>query len=191
MTTDYTELASRLREHAEAHASVTPHDDEQRQWAEDLRRSADLVKAMGQQEPDGEVVAGTGSLNDVAMIRWCSDYRPKIGDRIYAAPQPQEQREPTGDWQSVLVANLLRFDCPLTKTQIHGLIERAMSGEPTEAQIEEYEILCNDEWVAGASGPGARAEIAHYLTQYEQDGPCEVYAVTRTLVDRAALAVKE
>lgn len=68
--------------------------------------------------------------------------------------------------------------------------KQALQVEPTEAQIE-YEILCNDEWVAGASGEGAEAEILHYLTQYEEDGPCEVYAVTRRLVDRAALAAKE
>jgi len=80
----------------------------------------------------------------------------------------------------------------------HGYVEcvlraalTAKEPDPTEAQIEEYEILCNGEWVAGANGPGARAEILHYLTQYEQDGPCEVYAVTRRLVDRAAFAAKE
>ena len=37
-------------------------------------------------EPDGEVVISTGSLNDVAMIKWVSDYRPKVGDLIYATP---------------------------------------------------------------------------------------------------------
>jgi len=43
-------------------------------------------------EPAGKIVAATGSLNDVAMIQWTSDYRPKIGDLIYASP-PQPTAE--------------------------------------------------------------------------------------------------
>lgn len=103
--TDYTDLARRLRE------------------------AADLIDAMGQQEPDGEVVAGTGSLNDVAMIRWCSDYRPKIGDRIYAAPQPQEQREQT-------LSEKLREAGFTRRPSWRSLPSDSMDDEPTEAQIE-------------------------------------------------------
>ena len=42
--------------------------------------------AQREREPDGKVVAATGSLNDVAMIQWTGSYRPQIGDLIYASP---------------------------------------------------------------------------------------------------------
>lgn len=38
------------------------------------------------QEPDGKIVAGTGTMNDLAVIQWVSSYRPTIGDSIYATP---------------------------------------------------------------------------------------------------------
>lgn len=38
------------------------------------------------EQHDGEVVAATGSLSDAAVIKWVSDYRPQIGDKIFAAP---------------------------------------------------------------------------------------------------------
>ncbi len=48
----------------------------------------------------------------------------------------------------------------------------------------EYEIHQNDEVVASVSGPedAATAEAIHYYLQYLQDGPCEVYLVTRTRI---------
>lgn len=44
--------------------------------------NARLRKALG--EPVGEIVAAAGSLNDAAVIRWTGDYRPTIGDLLYA-----------------------------------------------------------------------------------------------------------
>ena len=43
-------------------------------------------KAGKGEEPDGEVVAGTGTLNDLVVIKWISYYHPKVGDKIYASP---------------------------------------------------------------------------------------------------------
>ncbi len=114
MTIDYTALAERIAEHAALHDSLAAHSDEQRVWAEDLRTLEAMLRGMAEAKPDGEVVAGTGSLNDVAMIRWCSDYRPKIGDRIYAHPAPQPQ--------------------PIDPHMIAA--EDRYPDEPTEAQIE-------------------------------------------------------
>lgn len=47
---------------------------------------AALEQVLG--KPAGEVIAATGSLNDSAVIKWTSEYRPKIGDKLYA---PKEQ----------------------------------------------------------------------------------------------------
>lgn len=41
-------------------------------------------------EPDGEVVVAVDSPNDAAVIRWVSDYRPKVGDKIYALRAAKE-----------------------------------------------------------------------------------------------------
>lgn len=46
------------------------------------------VRAMA--EPAGKVVAAVSGPNDAAMIQWTGDYRPKVGDLIYAASQPVE-----------------------------------------------------------------------------------------------------
>lgn len=43
---------------------------------------AALDKVFG--EPAVEVVSVTGSLNDIIVLKWISDYRPKAGDKLYA-----------------------------------------------------------------------------------------------------------
>lgn len=45
----------------------------------------------------------------------------------------------------------------------------------------EYELYCNDEFVTGASGAPSDAwqEILRYFHQYQQDGDCIIYKVTR------------
>jgi len=50
----------------------------------------------------------------------------------------------------------------------------------------EFEVWQDDMCVAGTMGSNALNEIKHYAAQYEQDGPIEVYEVTRTLVDLKA-----
>jgi len=47
----------------------------------------------------------------------------------------------------------------------------------------EFEVWQDDMCVAGTMGSNALNEIKHYAAQYEQDGPIEVYEVTRTLID--------
>ena len=48
----------------------------------------------------------------------------------------------------------------------------------------EFDVFCNDDHVAGTSGPREQAlrEAMNYAMQYTQDGPIEVYEVTRTLI---------
>lgn len=53
---------------------------------------------------------------------------------------------------------------------------------------KEFELIQNDELVASASGFGAWNEIMSYAAQYGQDGPLELYEVTRKLVDMRSLA---
>jgi hypothetical protein len=43
-----------------------------------------------------------------------------------------------------------------------------------------YELIQNDEWCAGST---SLADILHYKMVYEQDGPCEIYEVTRRKID--------
>ena len=42
---------------------------------------------------DGEVVAAVDSQSDAAIIKWISDYRPKVGDMIYARHVPAKVPE--------------------------------------------------------------------------------------------------
>jgi hypothetical protein len=53
------------------------------------------------------------------------------------------------------------------------------------ADHAEFELHCDGEWVAGASGPRARTwrEIQHYAVQYAQDGLIEIFEVTRRAVE--------
>lgn len=53
-----------------------------------------------------------------------------------------------------------------------------LAGPSAEA---EFEILVDDEWVAGASGPRERAmaEAMHYAVQYAEDGQVTIFEVTR------------
>lgn len=55
----------------------------------------------------------------------------------------------------------------------------------------EYEVWQDNACVAGSMGEQTRtlAEIKHYASQYEQDGPIKVYEITRREVDLVAPAV--
>jgi len=52
----------------------------------------------------------------------------------------------------------------------------------------EFEVWQDDMCVAGTMGSNALNEIKHYAAQYKQDGPIEVYEVTRTLIDLKAVS---
>lgn len=56
--------------------------------------------------------------------------------------------------------------------------------DETPEQEAEFELRCDGEFAAGASGPRASAwrDIQHYAAQYAQDGPIEIYEVHRTRV---------
>ena len=52
MTDDkLTALAARLRDHAAMHESIVPHDDEQRQWRDDLIAAAEYLRQCAEAEP--------------------------------------------------------------------------------------------------------------------------------------------
>jgi hypothetical protein len=59
-----------------------------------IERTTSLTKAnyrleqLNKQEPAGVVVAAVEAISDAAMIKWTSDYRPKVGDLIYTTPAP-------------------------------------------------------------------------------------------------------
>lgn len=55
---------------------------------------------------------------------------------------------------------------------------------------EEYELHQNDECVAGTSGKNALSEIMNYARQYSQDGPVEIFKVTRTKINPDPLGIR-
>jgi len=54
--------------------------------AEKAEAELSALRSQPQGEPVGKVVTITGSVHDIAMIEWTSEYRPTVGDLIYAAP---------------------------------------------------------------------------------------------------------
>lgn len=74
-TIDYRALAERLKAHAECHANVEPYDDEQRQWAADLRTVVSLLEGMTEQ-------AKADAVTGYSMLQWI-----KLTDRM---PNPDE-----------------------------------------------------------------------------------------------------
>jgi len=52
------DIIERLREHAEIHESHIPHDDEQRGWADDLRKAADEIARLRARVAELEAARG-------------------------------------------------------------------------------------------------------------------------------------
>ena len=65
----------------------------------------------------------------------------------------------------------------------------AAPAAPEGDKDAEYELIQDDVLCAGTSGPSALKEIMHYAEQYAEDGPIEIYKVTRTRI--AALPKQE
>ena len=65
---DYKALAERLKAHAECHSNVEPFDDEQRQWADDLRTVATMLEGMADALADAERFAS------FAFPPFCDEY---------------------------------------------------------------------------------------------------------------------
>ena len=53
-------LAARLRDHAAMHESIVPHDDEQRQWRDDLLDAAEYLRQCAESEHARAVLAAQG-----------------------------------------------------------------------------------------------------------------------------------
>jgi len=76
------DIIERLREHAEIHESHIPHDDEQRGWADDLRKAADEIdrlrdKARLYEELRAVIDGGSESMTHadaIREIRWLQDF---------------------------------------------------------------------------------------------------------------------
>ena len=68
MTIDYAALAERLEAHAECHANVELYDDEQRQWADDLRTVAAMLRGMADALADAE------RFTSFAFPPFCDEY---------------------------------------------------------------------------------------------------------------------
>jgi hypothetical protein len=70
------------------------------------------------------------------------------------------------------------------------MLTKAISRVVPVSDDEEYELHQNDEWVAGASGKNALSEIMNYARQYSQDGPVEIFKVTRTKINPDPLGIR-
>lgn len=88
---DYAALAERLEAHAECHANVEPFDDEQRQWADDLRTVVTLLEEMADAKPVGMFIKfgkpGDESY-DLASRKYWGD-PDLVPLYLHPAPQPQ------------------------------------------------------------------------------------------------------
>lgn len=109
-----------------------------------------------QAEPVGKVVAAVSSENDPAMIQWTSDYRPTVGDLIYAAP-PAIQ--------------------PLTAQQLDALIESHCGGtEIDDGQYSAMVIFAASVERAHGIGtdhvapPAVQAEPVACCKEFDSDG---------------------
>jgi len=124
----------------------------------------------GQQEPDGEVVACTGSMNDLVVIKWISDYHPKVGDKIYAFPPAKL------DSNDVIEA--LRRLCALKH------IKRGIEdGTSTELERLYYEKYKEEAWEAADRAlkiapdrTAAGQELRSTTVDPVSDGPTPAHA---------------
>ena len=149
-----TALAARLRDHAAMHESVIPHDDEQRQWRDDLLDAARYLRDCAEAEPVATVrVHDTGGNAGIAWTAVPTENAGVMrgGTPLYTRPQPpSEQAEPVAwritdgeggydyrddppeDWQVAWVARWGRKHEPLY-TQPHP--------QPPSAQADAAEAL--------------------------------------------------
>jgi hypothetical protein len=78
------DLVERLEAHADMHANVSPHDDEQAQWEADLREAATALRAL-RDAPVGVVREAGGSLGAVAIVGEMAAC-PAVGAQIALVP---------------------------------------------------------------------------------------------------------
>ena len=89
MTDTTDDLPTRLREHAAIHdAATSPYDDEQAQWARDLREAADeLERRREAMNPGTKMPAGcvcppdSWDCNDIEPI--CDSYDGTMGEHCW------------------------------------------------------------------------------------------------------------
>lgn len=87
MTPDQmTELAARLREHAELHRKHLPQDNEQQQWTADLDAAADLIERLTAEPLSKRYSHGRFGMRPDKDGDWC-EYAP-------AVPQAEPKRDP-------------------------------------------------------------------------------------------------
>lgn len=79
----------------------------------------------------------------------------------------------------------------LLKSKLLQAERRAAQPVVLTDEQPDYELHCNGEFAAGASGKNAHLDILHYAAQYAQDGEIEIFKVTRAKIDPAILAAKE
>lgn len=84
------ELVERLLAHADAHASVSPCDDEQMQWETDLREAAAELTRLRAQVPEGwrEFIEECADTWGVVVVG--NRLSQKARQLLSAAPIPQK-----------------------------------------------------------------------------------------------------
>lgn len=98
MTPDQlTALAARLRDHAAMHESIVPHDDEQRQWHDDLLDAAEYLRQCAQAEPVAWMMVNPTTLPGHRSLHWKPQTEWHItweSVPLYTAPQPARKPMP-------------------------------------------------------------------------------------------------
>lgn len=90
-------LISRLLAHAAIHDAHTPHDDEQQQWADDLREAAAALSAqkVPKEVPAGEwVMVPREPTQEMRETFWMGGHAGEVWERMLtAAPAAPKQAE--------------------------------------------------------------------------------------------------
>lgn len=146
---DYKALAKRLEMHAECHANIEPHDDEQRQWAADLRTVVSLLRGMADAAPiyayEWDTYNG-GVHRSFRSAPWNGRYPDRVLV-LYTHPAPQPQPteatlklrlhfDDDEDGPLEIVAHGSKRDMAFLETRIgywQRLDDRFGKGGPTEA----------------------------------------------------------
>lgn len=132
---DYKALAERLKAHAECHSNVEPYDDEQRQWADDLRTVVSLLDGMADATP---IHAYEWDTYDGAVRRSFSPapYNGREPARtlmLYLHPAPQPQPEPI-DPHMIVAED--RFPEGLPQKLVETMRDMADERQPVSEQGE-------------------------------------------------------
>lgn len=163
-------------------SNLPPVDEALRAFSEDPtadNATGIVVAVLESSTPAAPVVAeGDEMPRSEQVLRRLLAYRC-AGSNLYADDGELQDNtaHPLIDFKRDTVDTI---ECKLGERTRAVLAANPVAGSPAEAEDVSYELIQNDELVASTSGQGAWAEIQHYATQYEQDGPVEIIKCVRT-----------